>query len=194
MGRPSGWSAAAIAARTRATPYRSGAFADAVVSSRPAAWAGAGTGQPYEARLPDREHGRKAARAAAADAKSGATTTGRLGRVLDLVAQSVRRPRRVVRFTPRAVDRTDAEIFWLVHPDAKEGKDYDVKRIQALWGNTYREDRWICENQHLGVLSSAITSAVRPAVRGAGRRSRVDCPVVHAGSRRPVRTKTSDAV
>jgi len=59
----------------------------------------------------------------------------------------------VVRFTPRAVDRTDAELFWLVHPDAKEGKDYDVKRIQALWGNTYREDRWICENQHLGVLS-----------------------------------------
>ena len=48
---------------------------------------------------------------------------------------------------------TDAELFWLVHPDAEEGKDYDVGRLQALWGNTYREDRWICENQHLGVLS-----------------------------------------
>ena len=59
----------------------------------------------------------------------------------------------VVRFTPRDAMSTDAELFWLVHPDAEEGKDYDVERIQALWGNTYREDRWICENQHLGVLS-----------------------------------------
>jgi Rieske 2Fe-2S family protein len=58
-----------------------------------------------------------------------------------------------VRFTPRGVMSTDAEIFYLVHPDAQEGKDYDVKRIQALWGNTYREDRWLCENQQLGVLS-----------------------------------------
>jgi len=59
----------------------------------------------------------------------------------------------VVRFTPRGPASTDAELFFLVHPDAKEGKDYDVKRIQALWGNTYREDRWICENQQFGVLS-----------------------------------------
>lgn len=59
----------------------------------------------------------------------------------------------VVRFTPRNVMSTDAEIFWLVHPEAKEGKDYQVDRIQALWGNTYREDRWICENNHLGIMS-----------------------------------------
>jgi phenylpropionate dioxygenase-like ring-hydroxylating dioxygenase large terminal subunit len=58
-----------------------------------------------------------------------------------------------LRFTPRDVDKTDAELFWLVHPDAKEGKDYDVKRMQALWANTYREDRWICENQQMGVMS-----------------------------------------
>ena len=60
----------------------------------------------------------------------------------------------VVRFTPRDIASTDAEIFWLVHPDAKEGKDYDPKRLQALWGNTYREDRWICENQQFGIKSS----------------------------------------
>jgi phenylpropionate dioxygenase-like ring-hydroxylating dioxygenase large terminal subunit len=60
----------------------------------------------------------------------------------------------VVRFAPRDVALTDAEIFWLVHPDAKEGKDYDVKRLQALWGNTYREDRWICENQQFGIMSN----------------------------------------
>jgi Rieske 2Fe-2S family protein len=60
----------------------------------------------------------------------------------------------VVRFTPRDVASTDAEIFYLVHPDAKEGKDFDPKRVQALWGNTYREDRWICENQQFGIMSS----------------------------------------
>ena len=60
----------------------------------------------------------------------------------------------VVRFAPRGVDLTDAEVFFLVHPDAKEGKDYDVKRMQALWVNTYREDRWIVENQQFGIKSN----------------------------------------
>ena len=60
----------------------------------------------------------------------------------------------VVRFCPRDVAMTDAEVFFLVHPDAKEGKDYDVKRMQALWVNTYREDRWIVENQQFGIKSN----------------------------------------
>jgi Rieske 2Fe-2S family protein len=60
----------------------------------------------------------------------------------------------VVRFAPRDIAMTDAEVFYLVHKDAKEGKDYDVKRMQALWVNTYREDRWLCENQQFGITSS----------------------------------------
>ena len=60
----------------------------------------------------------------------------------------------VVRFTPRDTLMTDAEVFWLVHPDAEEGKDYDVAHMQALWGNTYREDRWLSENQQYGVGST----------------------------------------
>jgi len=56
------------------------------------------------------------------------------------------------RFTPRGVMSTDVEIFWMVNPDAKE-KDYDVDRMTALWDQTYREDRWIVENNHLGILS-----------------------------------------
>ena len=59
----------------------------------------------------------------------------------------------VVRFTPRAVDLTDAEIFYLVHPDATED-EVDVDRMVALWANTYREDRWIAENNHHGIKSS----------------------------------------
>ena len=56
------------------------------------------------------------------------------------------------RFTPRGVMSTDVEIFWMVHPDAKE-EDVDVDRMMALWDLTYREDRWIVENNHLGILS-----------------------------------------
>ena len=58
------------------------------------------------------------------------------------------------RFTPRSVDLTDAEAMWLVHPDAKEGKDYDVARLIGLWHETLLEDRWLGENNHHGIMSS----------------------------------------
>jgi phenylpropionate dioxygenase-like ring-hydroxylating dioxygenase large terminal subunit len=59
----------------------------------------------------------------------------------------------VARFTPRGVMSTDVEIFWMVNPDAK-GKDVDVSRLMAVWDITYREDRWIVENNHHGILNS----------------------------------------
>jgi Rieske 2Fe-2S family protein len=58
-----------------------------------------------------------------------------------------------VRFTPRGVMSTDAEIVWLVNAEAKEGKDYRVDRLTALWDITMREDKWIVENNHQGILS-----------------------------------------
>jgi Rieske 2Fe-2S family protein len=58
-----------------------------------------------------------------------------------------------VRFTPRGVMSTDVEIFWLVHKDAKEGKDFKPERVTALWDITMMEDKWIVENNHLGILS-----------------------------------------
>jgi Rieske 2Fe-2S family protein len=61
----------------------------------------------------------------------------------------------VARFTPRDVARTDCEIFWLVHPDAVEGKDFQAEKIMALWDITIREDIWIVENNHLGITSGA---------------------------------------
>jgi len=60
----------------------------------------------------------------------------------------------IFRFIPRAVDRTDADVVWLVHPDAQEGKDYDVEHLIALWNNTVREDRWVVENNHAGLSNS----------------------------------------
>jgi len=64
----------------------------------------------------------------------------------------------VARFTPRDVARTDCEIFWLVHPDAVEGKDFKAERLMALWDITIQEDIWIVENNHLGVTSGAYSS------------------------------------
>ncbi|MEE9292071.1 MAG: SRPBCC family protein, partial [Acidobacteriota bacterium] len=61
----------------------------------------------------------------------------------------------VARFTPRGPELTDCEIFWLVHPDAVEGKDYKAERVMALWDITIKEDIWIVENNHLGVQSGA---------------------------------------
>ncbi len=61
----------------------------------------------------------------------------------------------VARFTPRGPEFTDCEIFWLVHPEAVEGKDYVAKNVMALWDITIREDVWIVENNHLGIKSGA---------------------------------------
>jgi phenylpropionate dioxygenase-like ring-hydroxylating dioxygenase large terminal subunit len=58
-----------------------------------------------------------------------------------------------VRFVPRDVNMTDAEIIWLVRADAKEGKDYKIDRLTALWHITMLEDQWIVENNHLGIKS-----------------------------------------
>jgi phenylpropionate dioxygenase-like ring-hydroxylating dioxygenase large terminal subunit len=59
----------------------------------------------------------------------------------------------VARFTPRGVMSTDVEIFWMVNPAAKD-KEIDIPRMMAVWDITYREDRWIVENNHHGILNS----------------------------------------
>ena len=59
----------------------------------------------------------------------------------------------VIRFTPRRVDLTDAEVFFLVAGDARE-QDVDIDRMIAVWDMTYREDRWINENNHHGIMNS----------------------------------------
>lgn len=59
------------------------------------------------------------------------------------------------RFTPRNETQIDCEIVWLVHPDAVAGKDFDVDNLKALWETTFREDIWLCENQHLGIMSGS---------------------------------------
>jgi Rieske 2Fe-2S family protein len=74
----------------------------------------------------------------------------------------------VVRHTPRDINLTDVEIFWLVNGDAKEGRDYKPERVMALWDITEREDRWIVENQ-MGILSSAYKTGRYAVTEGASR-------------------------
>jgi len=57
-------------------------------------------------------------------------------------------------FTPRNVALTDAELFFLVNPNAKEGKDFNADHLAGLWFKTLLEDRWLAENNHTGILSS----------------------------------------
>jgi len=64
----------------------------------------------------------------------------------------------VARFTPRDVDHTDAEIIWLVHPDAVAGRDFEPDNVKALWHVTIQEDNWITANNHNGIRSGAYGS------------------------------------
>lgn len=40
---------------------------------------------------------------------------------------------------------------WLVHKDAVEGRDYDLAHLTALWNATNDQDKWLAENNFLGV-------------------------------------------
>jgi Rieske 2Fe-2S family protein len=61
----------------------------------------------------------------------------------------------VNRFTPLTVNRTMQEILWLVHPDAKEGVDYNRDEITWLWRVTSDQDQTIIEDNQAGVASRA---------------------------------------
>ncbi len=59
----------------------------------------------------------------------------------------------IYRFIPRAVDRTEMEVIWLVHADAVAGRDYDPARLTWLWQLTSVEDKLIIERNQEGVNS-----------------------------------------
>ena len=59
----------------------------------------------------------------------------------------------IYRFVPRAVDRTEMEVIWLVDAEAVEGRDYDVERLTWLWKVTSVEDKRIVEMNQAGINS-----------------------------------------
>jgi Rieske 2Fe-2S family protein len=56
-------------------------------------------------------------------------------------------------FTPRAPQKTDMEILWLVRDDAREGDDYDRERLTWLWHVTSVADKLIIDQNQQGVNS-----------------------------------------
>lgn len=56
---------------------------------------------------------------------------------------------------PLSADTTLVRTKWLVHKDAVEGVDYDVKNLTAVWNATNDQDRHLVEESHRGAKSSA---------------------------------------
>ncbi|SDE58105.1 aromatic ring-hydroxylating oxygenase subunit alpha [Ruegeria marina] len=61
----------------------------------------------------------------------------------------------VFRVTPISPTQTEVCTKWLVHKDAVEGQDYDIKRLTEVWIATNDEDREVVENNQRGIQSPA---------------------------------------
>ncbi|MBU2889908.1 aromatic ring-hydroxylating oxygenase subunit alpha [Celeribacter halophilus] len=59
------------------------------------------------------------------------------------------------RVTPISPTETELVTSWLVHKDAVEGVDYDLKHLTEVWEATNDEDRRVVEDNQLGVNSPA---------------------------------------
>lgn len=57
------------------------------------------------------------------------------------------------RVTPVSPTETQVTTTWLVHKDAVEGVDYDLKRLTEVWEHTNDEDRIVVENNQKGINS-----------------------------------------
>lgn len=58
---------------------------------------------------------------------------------------------------PVDAQHTRISVRFLVHEDAKEGEDYRVEDVVAVWKATSEQDWRLCENNQLGVNSSRYT-------------------------------------
>lgn len=56
---------------------------------------------------------------------------------------------------PVGPQETRVSTTWLVHKDAQEGVDYDLKRLTEVWQHTNDEDRQIVEENQIGINSPA---------------------------------------
>ncbi|MBO6562275.1 MAG: aromatic ring-hydroxylating dioxygenase subunit alpha [Nisaea sp.] len=59
------------------------------------------------------------------------------------------------RVTPVGPMETEVTTKWLVHKDAVEGEDYDLKRLTEVWTATNDEDRRVVEDNQNGINSPA---------------------------------------
>ena len=59
----------------------------------------------------------------------------------------------IYRFVPKALQRSDLEVTWLVRDDALEGSGYDTERLTWMWRITSEADKRIIEDNQRGVNS-----------------------------------------
>lgn len=59
------------------------------------------------------------------------------------------------RVLPISPTQTEVVTTWLVHKDAVEGRDYNLKRLTEVWEATNDEDRRVVEENQIGVTSPA---------------------------------------
>jgi len=72
------------------------------------------------------------------------------------------------RVLPLGPTETQLTTKWLVHKEAREGVDYDLERLTAVWLATNEEDRRVCQENQLGVNSPAYAPAPYSPVQEAG--------------------------
>jgi glycine betaine catabolism A len=61
------------------------------------------------------------------------------------------------RLLPAGPQETLIRVWWLVHQEAVEGRDYELAKLLPFWQLTSEQDWEICERQQRGVNSSAYT-------------------------------------
>jgi glycine betaine catabolism A len=72
------------------------------------------------------------------------------------------------RVLPLSPTETLLTTKWLVHKDAVEGVDYDVKRLTEVWLATNDSDRRVCQENQIGVNSPAYDPAPYSPVHEGG--------------------------
>ncbi|MBS8227190.1 aromatic ring-hydroxylating oxygenase subunit alpha [Vannielia litorea] len=72
------------------------------------------------------------------------------------------------RVTPISPMETRVTTTWLVHKDAVEGVDYDLKRLTEVWTHTNDEDREVVENNQRGINSPAYEPGPYSAIQEDG--------------------------
>ena len=87
------------------------------------------------------------------------------------------------RLLPLTPTTTQLTPTWLVHKDAVEGVDYDVKRLTEVWVATNDSDRRVCQENQVGVNSPAYDPAPYSPVHEAGVAQFVDWYCTHLEER-----------
>ena len=78
------------------------------------------------------------------------------------------------RLLPISPTQTQLTTKWLVHKDAVEGRDYDLKELTEVWIATNAADKRICQENQIGVSSPAYDPAPYSPVHEDGAAQFVD--------------------